>query len=62
MRIRNKTLAILGITFIFLFAFLLVMTLQIIGNGFTELEEDEVTKNVGRATSAINNKIHTLDL
>lgn len=62
MRIWNKTLAILGITFIFLFAFLIVTTEQIMGNGFTELEEEEVAKNVGRATAAMNTKINTLDL
>lgn len=54
MKIRNKTLIILGITFVCLVLFLFVTAEQIIGNSFEELEKEEVTKNIARATAAIN--------
>jgi len=54
MKIRNKTLAILGITFVCLVLFLFITADQIIGNSFEELEQEEVTKNIARATAAID--------
>jgi PAS domain S-box-containing protein len=60
MRIRNKTLAILGITFIFLFAFLIVTTEQIMGSSYEELEEKEVGQNVARASEALGAKVNSL--
>lgn len=60
MKIRNKTMAILAITFIFLFALLIVTTDQIMGNSYEKLEEKEVAQNVARASEALGTKIDTL--
>lgn len=60
MKMRNQTLMILGVTFIILFAFLFLATEQIMGNSFTRLEEREVSKNVGRATAALDSRISNL--
>ncbi|WP_298684546.1 response regulator [uncultured Methanomethylovorans sp.] len=60
MKIRDKTLAILGITFIFLFALLIVTTDQIMGNSYERLEEKEVAQNVARASEALGTKVNTL--
>ncbi|MDD4247980.1 MAG: CHASE4 domain-containing protein, partial [Methanosarcina sp.] len=62
MKIRDKTLVILGITFIFLFVFLMVASEQIIGNSFEHLEKDEVSRNVGRATAAMDAKLAVLNM
>lgn len=53
MKIRNKTLVTLGITFVCLIVLLFVTADQIIGSSFQQLEKDEVTKNIARATAAI---------
>ncbi|MFA0823363.1 MAG: CHASE4 domain-containing protein [Methanomethylovorans sp.] len=60
MKIRNKTLTILGITFFCLVLLLFVTADQIVGNSFGELEQEEVTKNVARATAAINTQSKNL--
>ena len=62
MRIRNKTLAILGITFIFLFALLIVATEQIMGSSYEKLEEKEVAQNVARASGALGTKVNSLTI
>lgn len=62
MKIRDKTLVILGITFIFLFVFLMVASEQIMGNSFEQLEKDDVSRNVGRATAAMDAKLAVLDM
>ncbi|WP_340820419.1 response regulator [Methanolobus sp. WCC4] len=62
MRIRNKTLAIFGITFVLLIILLTLSAGQIIGNSFQQLEEEEIVKNVDRATEAINVQIDRLEL
>lgn len=62
MKIRNKTLAILGITFMFLLFFLMITTEQIMGNSFERLEEKETSENVARAVEALDTKIDTLNL
>ncbi|HWR26129.1 MAG TPA: CHASE4 domain-containing protein, partial [Methanosarcina sp.] len=61
MKIREKTLAIVGITFIFLFVLLVVATDQIVGNSFEQLERKDVSRNVGRATEAMDTKVETLN-
>jgi len=60
MKIRNRTLIILGVTFIVLFAFLFLTTEQIMANSFGELEDKEVKKNIERATAAIDTNIDSL--
>lgn len=62
MKIRNKTLAILGITFVFLLFFLMITTEQIMGNSFQQLEEKDTAENVARAVEALDTKINTLSL
>jgi len=62
MKIRDKTLVILGITFIFLFVFLMVASEQIMGNSFKQLEKDDLSRNMGRATAAIDTKIAVLNM
>lgn len=62
MKIRDKTLVILGITFIFLFVFLMVASEQIMGNSFEQLEKDDVSRNVGRATAAMDAKLAVLNM
>jgi sensor domain CHASE-containing protein len=51
---------ILGAIFLVLFAILLVSTEQIMGSSFARLEEDEVSKNVGRAVATLDYRIATL--
>lgn len=60
MKIRNQTLMILGVTFIILFAFLIGFTVQVLGNSFSQLENNEVSQNVGRATAALDTRIDDL--
>ncbi len=60
MKIREKTLAILGITFIFLSLFLLVATGQIVGKSFEQLEKDDVSRNMERAKAAMDARLDTL--
>lgn len=60
MKIRNKTLTILGITFFCLVLLLFISSDQIVGNSFDKLEQEEVTKNVARATAAINTQSKNL--
>ncbi len=62
MKIRNKTLAILGITFVFLLFFLMITTEQIMGNSFQQLEEKDTAENVARAVEALDTKTNTLSL
>ncbi|HWR24628.1 MAG TPA: CHASE4 domain-containing protein, partial [Methanosarcina sp.] len=61
MKIREKTMAIVGVTFIFLFVLLVVATDQIVGNSFEQLENKEVSKNMGRAVEAISTKLESLN-
>jgi len=60
MKIREKTLAILGITFIFLSLFLVVATEQIMGKSFELLEKDDVSRNMERAKAAMDARLDTL--
>jgi PAS domain S-box-containing protein len=62
MKIREKTLAILGITFIFLSLFLVVATEQIMGKSFELLEQDDVSRNMERAKAALDTKLNTLSM
>jgi len=62
MKIREKTLVILVITFIFLSIFLVVATEQIMGESFEQLEKDDVSRNMERAKAAMDNKIAVLDM
>jgi PAS domain S-box-containing protein len=62
MKIRNKTLATLGITFVCLIVFLFVTADQIIGSSFEQLEQEEVTKNIARATAAIAAQSENLEI
>ncbi|TQD25031.1 response regulator [Methanolobus vulcani] len=61
MNIRNKTLAIFGFTFVLLMILLTLSAGQIIGNSFQQLEEEEVAKNVDRATEAIDVHINQME-
>mgnify|MGYP000851693392 FL=1 len=60
MKIRNKTMLLLGVTFIILFAFLFLATEQIVEISFSRLEENEVSTNVARASNALDAKIQKL--
>ncbi|HWR26128.1 MAG TPA: response regulator [Methanosarcina sp.] len=60
MKIREKTLAIVGVTLIFLFTLLVIATDEIVGNSFEQLENKEVSKNIGRATAAMDSKVEAL--
>ena len=62
MKIRDKTLAIVGVTFIFLFGLLIATTDQIMGNSFEQLEKDDVSRNMERATAALDSKADVLDM
>jgi len=62
MKIRNKTLAILGITFIFLSLFLVVATEQIVGKSFEQLEKDDVSRNMERAKASLDTRLNTLSM
>lgn len=62
MKIREKTLAILVTTFIFLFLFLVVATEQIMGDSFEQLEKDDVSTNMDRVKAAMDTKISVLDM
>ncbi|MHC1753979.1 MAG: response regulator [Methanosarcina sp.] len=62
MKIREKTLAILGITFIFLSVFLMVATEQIMGHSFEQLEKDDVSRNVERAKAAMDTRVAVLSM
>lgn len=57
MKIRTKTLAIIGIVFIILFSSIIVSTDYLIGNSFDELEIDEINNNMGRANVALETEI-----
>ena len=54
LKIRNRTLAILTVTFICLFFLLAVATESIMEDSFSRLEEQEVAKNAVRAREAID--------
>ncbi|WMW21346.1 response regulator [Methanolobus mangrovi] len=60
MKIRSKTLAILGITFFCMFALLTITTGQIIESGFNHLEVEEITRNVERVNATIDSRIDHL--
>ncbi|MDI3485198.1 MAG: hypothetical protein PWQ50_418 [Methanolobus sp.] len=60
MKIRNRVLLILGMTFILMLMLFAVVTGQILDNSFHKLEQEEVTKNLERADSAIESKINKL--
>ncbi|MDW7730980.1 MAG: ATP-binding protein [Methanolobus sp.] len=60
MKIRTKTLTILGITFFCLLLLLTITTGQIIDNSFNELEEKEISKNVERVSAAIDSRTENL--
>lgn len=62
MKIREKTLAILVTTFIFLSFFLVVATEQIMGDSFEQLEKEDVSTNMGRVKAAMDTKISVLDM
>jgi len=60
MKIRNQTLMILAAIFIILLIFLFMVTEQIVGTSFSELEENEISKNVGRVKAALELRTNTL--
>jgi PAS domain S-box len=60
MKIRSKTLAILGITFFCMFALLTITTGQIIEDSFKQLEEKEIAKNIERVNAAIDSRTEYL--
>ncbi|WP_410509451.1 response regulator [Methanosarcina hadiensis] len=62
MKIREKTLTILGITFILLSLFLVVATEQIMGKSFELLEKDDISRNMERAKAALDSQITVLDM
>lgn len=62
MKIREKTLAILVVTFIFLSIFLVVATEKIMGESFEQLEKDSVSRNMERAKAAMDTKLKTLSM
>ena len=60
MKIRNKILLILGVTFLFLFSIIFITTEQIVEESFSRLEENKVSTNVARALNALDTKTETL--
>lgn len=60
LKIRNRTLIFLTVTFICLFVLLAVITGSIMHDSFSRLEEREVTKNVLRATGTVDSETNYL--
>ncbi|WP_406660719.1 response regulator [Methanolobus sp. ZRKC3] len=61
MKIRSKTLLMLGIAFIILFVSLIGATEQIMGNSYDKLEKQEISDNIQRANTALNTEILFLE-
>ena len=61
MKIRNRVLSILGMTFIIMVILFALVTGQILDNSFHNLEQKEVSKNLERADSAIETKLSNLE-
>jgi PAS domain S-box-containing protein len=62
MKIREKTLAILVITFIILSILLVVATEQIMGESFEQLEKNDVSRNMERVKAAMGTKLNALSM
>ena len=62
MKIRNRVLSILGMTFILMLMLFAVVTGQILDNSFHNLEQKEITKNLERADSAIESKLNKMEI
>ncbi|MDK2833083.1 MAG: hypothetical protein PWP63_170 [Methanolobus sp.] len=60
LKIRNRTLILLTVTFICLFVLLTVITGSIMHDSFSQLEKREVTTNVLRATGAVDSQTNRL--
>jgi PAS domain S-box-containing protein len=61
MKIRNRVLSILGMTFILMLILFALVTGEILGNSFDNLEQKEVSKNLERADSAIGAKLDNME-
>ncbi|MFZ0084943.1 MAG: CHASE4 domain-containing protein, partial [Candidatus Acidiferrales bacterium] len=59
--LRRKTLLIIAITMIGLVGGLYWLSHILLMSGFTKLEEDYAREDAGRAASALNNELNTLD-
>ncbi|MBN2109574.1 MAG: PAS domain-containing protein, partial [Methanosarcinaceae archaeon] len=62
MKIRNQTIAIFVFTFLCLLVLLSITTNSIIGNSFSQLEQEEVSKNAARANAAVDSEIDKLEV
>ncbi|MGA8144106.1 MAG: CHASE4 domain-containing protein [Candidatus Acidiferrales bacterium] len=58
--LRGKTLAIVLVTVIGLIGGLFAVSWFVLMNGFTKLEEDFASENLGRASSSLSNELDTL--
>ena len=61
MSLRRKTLLAMGTAVVSLMALLYAASSTIVLNGFSELEERDVSQDVGRALNALSNEIDQLD-
>ncbi len=61
MTLRRKTIIIIGLTFVCLASILVVLSLFITREGFTEIETKEILKDVERSVNVIENEISRLD-
>lgn len=61
MSLRQKTIIIIGLTFLGLMALLYTLSRLIVLTGFRELEEKSTAQNVSRATNAIYDELVGLD-
>src|SRR4051812_7005251 len=57
MSIRKKTLVVIIITSIILFLILMIISFNILLNGFNKIEDKDVKENTSRATDSLNTKI-----
>ena len=61
MTLRGKTLAILGVTLVALFAVFFLVLRYITVESFTDLEDQQVTVDVGRAENAMAAEVERVD-
>lgn len=61
MRLRNRTLSIIGLTLAGLIVILYGTSRVILLDGFARLEDHDVRRNVGRALSALGDRLASLD-
>ena len=61
MKLRWKTLIIIGITLLLLVAFLYIISSAVLMSGFRNLEKQNTIKNVERVNDALNNTYNRVE-